>query len=79
VSIARPFAVGKFAVTVDQFAAFVADTRHDMGPTCRTLEGGKTEEREGRSWRDPGFSQNGSHQVACINFWGAARIVETPG
>jgi formylglycine-generating enzyme required for sulfatase activity len=26
VTIARPFAVGKFHVTVDQFAAFVADT-----------------------------------------------------
>jgi len=29
VSIAKPFAVGKFHVTVDQFAAFVAKTSYD--------------------------------------------------
>jgi hypothetical protein len=48
-------------VTVDQFAAFVADTHRDVGSTCRTLEAGKMEERPGRSWRDPGFPQAGSH------------------
>ena len=31
VSIAQSLAVGRFAVTVDQFAAFVTDTRHDIG------------------------------------------------
>ena len=76
VTIAQPFAVGRLAVTVDQFAAFAADTRHDMGSTCRTLEGGKTEERQGRSWRDPGFAQTGSHPVACINFGDAEAYVE---
>ena len=76
VTIAQPFAVGRLAVTVDQFADFAADTRHDMGSTCRTLEGGKTEERQGRSWRDPGFSQTGSHPVACINFGDAEAYVE---
>jgi formylglycine-generating enzyme required for sulfatase activity len=75
VSIARPFAAGKFAVTVDQFAAFVADTGHDAGSTCRTLEGGKTEERQ-RSWRDPGFPQTGSHPVVCINFADAEAYVD---
>jgi formylglycine-generating enzyme required for sulfatase activity len=67
-SIAQPFAAGKFAVTVDQFAAFVTDTQHDVGSSCRTLEGGKNEERQGRSWRDPGFPQSGSHPAVCINF-----------
>jgi formylglycine-generating enzyme required for sulfatase activity len=76
VTLAQSFAVGKFAVTVDQFAAFVADTHHDMGSTCRTLEGGKTEERQGRSWRDPGFAQTGSHPVTCINFGDAEAYVE---
>jgi formylglycine-generating enzyme required for sulfatase activity len=68
VDIAQPFAAGKFAVTVDQFAAFVADAGHDMGSSCRTLEDGKMEDRPGRSWRDPGFSQTGSHPVVCIAF-----------
>jgi formylglycine-generating enzyme required for sulfatase activity len=75
VNIAQPFAVAKFATTVDQFAVFVTETGHDMGPTCRTLEGGKTEERQGRSWRDPGFTQSGSHPVVCINFGDAKAYV----
>jgi formylglycine-generating enzyme required for sulfatase activity len=29
VTIGKPFAVGKFHVTVDQFAAFVAETGYD--------------------------------------------------
>ncbi|MBV8766920.1 MAG: SUMF1/EgtB/PvdO family nonheme iron enzyme, partial [Hyphomicrobiales bacterium] len=48
VKIAAPFAVGKFHVTVDQFAAFVADTGYDSGSKCWTFEDGKGEEREGR-------------------------------
>jgi formylglycine-generating enzyme required for sulfatase activity len=75
-SIAQPFAAGKFAVTVDQFAAFVTDTHHDVGQTCRTLEGGKNDEREGRSWRDPGFPQSGSHPAVCINFADAEAYVD---
>jgi formylglycine-generating enzyme required for sulfatase activity len=76
VSIAQPFAAGRSAVTVDQFAAFVADTHRDVGSTCRTLEGGKMEERPGRSWHDPGFPQAGSHPVVCINFGDAKAYVE---
>src|SRR5882672_4378458 len=34
VTIARPFALGKFEVTVDQFAAFVTETGYDTGSTC---------------------------------------------
>jgi formylglycine-generating enzyme required for sulfatase activity len=76
VHIASPFAVGKFAVTVDQFADFVAETSRNMGSSCRTLEGGKMEDRPGRSWRDPGFSQTGSHPVACIAFGDAEAYVD---
>jgi formylglycine-generating enzyme required for sulfatase activity len=45
---------------------------------CRRLHrvGGKTEERQGRSWRDPGYSQTGSHPVACINFGDAEAYIE---
>jgi hypothetical protein len=48
VTIAQPLAVGKFAVTVDQFEAFIKDTHGQAGSSCRTLEGGKMEERTGR-------------------------------
>ena len=45
---------------------------------CRRLHrvGGKTEERQGRSWRDPGFSQTGSHPVTCISFGDAEAYLE---
>jgi formylglycine-generating enzyme required for sulfatase activity len=72
VTIAKPFAVEKFAVTVNQFAAFVADTGYDAGSKCRTYEGGNGEKRSGRSWRNPGFSQAGTHPVVCVN-WDAAK------
>src|SRR5215467_4359124 len=34
VTIAKPFAIGKFEVTVDQFAAFVTESGRDMGSVC---------------------------------------------
>jgi len=34
VTIAHRFALGRFEVTVDQLAAFVDETRHDMGTSC---------------------------------------------
>lgn len=67
VTIGKPFAVGKFHVTVDQFAAFVAETGYDVGSKCRTFEDGKVEERSGRSWRNPGFAQSGSHPAVCVS------------
>jgi formylglycine-generating enzyme required for sulfatase activity len=67
VTIGKPFAVGKFHVTVDQFAAFVAETGYDAGSKCRTFEDGKVEERSGRSWRNPGFAQSGSHPAVCLS------------
>jgi formylglycine-generating enzyme required for sulfatase activity len=72
VTFAQPFAVGKFEVTVDQFAAFVRESRHEAGSTCWTYEGGKFEDRAGRSWRNPGFAQDGSHPAACLS-WNDAK------
>src|SRR5262249_50865844 len=43
VVMAKPFAVGKFHITVDQFAAFVTETRYDSGSKCYAFEGGKWE------------------------------------
>jgi formylglycine-generating enzyme required for sulfatase activity len=66
VTFARPFAVGKFEVTVDQFAAFARDTGYDAGSRCWTFEAGKDGSRD-RSWRNPGYAQNGSHPAACLS------------
>jgi formylglycine-generating enzyme required for sulfatase activity/uncharacterized caspase-like protein len=72
VSIAKPYAAGKFHITLDQFGAFVAETGYDAGSKCQTYEGGKFLDRQGRSWRNPGFAQNGSHPAVCLN-WNDAK------
>jgi formylglycine-generating enzyme required for sulfatase activity len=76
VTFAQPFAVGKFEVTVDQFAAFVRDTGYDAGATCWTFEHGKFDGREGRSWRHPGFPLDGSHPAACLSWHDAIAYAE---
>jgi formylglycine-generating enzyme required for sulfatase activity len=71
--------VGKFHVTVDQFAAFVAETGYDAGSKCVVLEGGKNLEKEGRSWREPGFAQAGSHPTICLSWDDAKAYVDWLG
>jgi formylglycine-generating enzyme required for sulfatase activity len=74
VTIGKPFAVGKFHVTVEQFAAFVSETGYDAGSKCEAFEFGigKWKEKQGLSWRSPGYSQDASHPVVCVN-WNDAK------
>jgi formylglycine-generating enzyme required for sulfatase activity len=65
VTIGKPFAVGKFHVTRDQFAAFVVATGSDAASTCTP---GLLKQRPARSWLDAGFDQDGSHPVVCVSF-----------
>jgi len=67
VTISKPFAVGKFEITVDQFRAFVEETGHSTGNKCFTWEQNIWEERQGRSFLKPGFDQVGSQPVVCVN------------
>jgi formylglycine-generating enzyme required for sulfatase activity len=64
VTISRAFAVGKFTVTIDQFADFVKEAGYDAGSKCWTFED--------RSFRNPGFPQTGAHPAVCLN-WDDAR------
>ena len=70
VSIARAFAVGRFAVTRGEFAAFVAATGHKTDGGCYRLAEPKREAN--RNWNSPGFSQNDRHPAVCIN-WNDAK------
>jgi len=76
VTIRKPFAVGKFEVTVDQFAAFVAETSYDYGSECNVLEGGRWGVKQGRSWRYPGFPQIQSEPAICLNWNDAKAYVD---
>jgi formylglycine-generating enzyme required for sulfatase activity len=70
VTFARPFAVGRLHVTVDQFAAFVRKTGYEASSTCGTWY--PSDSRTDYSWRNPGFAQEGTHPVVCVS-WDDAR------
>ena len=76
VTIAKPFAVGKFEVTRDEFKAFVKATGHKVGETCWTFEGNKSKKRSGRSYLNPGYMQKATHPVVCVN-WDDANAYAT--
>ncbi|MBX3727975.1 MAG: formylglycine-generating enzyme family protein [Candidatus Sumerlaeia bacterium] len=72
VTLTRSFAIGRAPVTVEQFARFVEATGYR---TVAEVEGWSHEytddgiaEMPGRSWRFPGFEQDGTHPVVCIHW-----------
>jgi formylglycine-generating enzyme required for sulfatase activity len=67
VTIAKPFAIGAFAVTRGEFAAFVAATNYALDQGCYFWTGTTWEERSDRSWRFPGFPQDDRHPVTCVD------------
>ena len=68
VTIARGFAIGKYEVTRAEFEAFVAETGHAMARSCSAFA-------DGRSWRNPGFSQSGRNPVTCVRWADAEAYV----
>ncbi|HXQ16408.1 MAG TPA: SUMF1/EgtB/PvdO family nonheme iron enzyme [Caulobacteraceae bacterium] len=75
VEIVHVFALGRGAVTLDAFSAFIADTNHDMGESASVLNGDKWDDTPGRGWRDPGFSQGGDHPVTCVSWHDAQAFI----
>lgn len=64
ITIRRPFYIGRFEVTVDQFAAFVDDIGYRPSVGCVA--------DHNRSpfvtFRRPGFPQTGAHPVVCVSW-----------
>ena len=75
VTIAASFAVGVYEVTVGQFRHFVQATGHSTGDSCWVHEEGEWRKRSGLGWRDPGFRQDDSHPVLCVNWEDAQAYV----
>jgi formylglycine-generating enzyme required for sulfatase activity len=74
VTIEKSFAVGRYAITVDQFAAFVADSERPVGTTCKQWSGTDWHDRPG-SFRSPGFVQSGDHPAVCVSWEDAMAYV----
>lgn len=68
VTVPGPFAVGQFEVSVGQFGEFVRETDHDGADRCHVRKGSRWRLTDGRNWRNPGFDQDDSHPVVCVNW-----------
>lgn len=78
VSIARPYAIGRFEVTVAEFRAFADATQYPTAGDCRVASGGAWVRLADRNWRDPGFSapQADSEPVVCVSWDDAKAYVD---
>jgi formylglycine-generating enzyme required for sulfatase activity len=68
VTIGEPFAVGRFAVTRDEFEAFVKDSGYQTDGGCYIRTRSTWNSDSAKSWRSPGFTQTGVHPVVCVNW-----------
>ena len=69
VTIANPFAVGKFSITRGEFAAFVKETAYKTEGGCDVWNGSEWKRQPDRSWRSPSFfDQDDRHPVVCVNW-----------
>jgi len=70
VAIGPSLSMSSNVVTVDDFQQFIADTGRDM-QGCDTYDG-DWKYRPDNSWKNPGFSQAGTHPVTCVS-WNDAK------
>jgi formylglycine-generating enzyme required for sulfatase activity len=75
VTIPRPLAVGRFAVTVGEFKAFIGEVGRTMDG-CEILSGSGWRRDATRSWNSPGFDQTDRHPVTCVNWTDAKAYVD---
>jgi formylglycine-generating enzyme required for sulfatase activity len=75
VTIPFAFAVGRFPVTVAEYAAFVAASGHDADGGCFGPGGDRWKRQAGASWRSPGFPQTDRHPAVCVSWEDAKAYV----
>ena len=75
VTIPGHMTIGKFPITVAQYAVFVAETGLESDG-C-TLRGEvKRSLVETANWQNPGYEQDGNHPVVCVNWLEATAYAE---
>ncbi len=76
VTFAKPFAMGKYPVTVAQFRKFAEETGYQPPDSCynqHMIDGHMIyENARGYSWRSPGYPQDDRHPVVCVTWEDAA-------
>ena len=67
VTFAKPFALAKFDVTQEEFAAFAKANNFHAFPGCQTVVNGVWQAQPQASWESPGFDQADRNPVVCMN------------
>jgi formylglycine-generating enzyme required for sulfatase activity len=73
VEISEAFYLGRYEVTVEQFAIFVSETKYTTdaetsGEGAMGYNGHQWEYNSQLSWRSPGFVQTGRNPVVCVSW-----------
>jgi formylglycine-generating enzyme required for sulfatase activity/DNA-binding winged helix-turn-helix (wHTH) protein len=73
ITIPGPIAVGRFEVSVEQFAAFVDQTKFDIGSKCNIVSGSGQAinlqtEAEGSFRQQPNIRITARHPAACVSW-----------
>ena len=71
----RAFEIGRFSVTVRQYAHFIAETGWRSDGGCHVFDGRDWHLRAEASWRAPGFPQTDDHPVVCVGWYDAMAYV----
>ncbi|MDR3528942.1 MAG: formylglycine-generating enzyme family protein [Rhodopila sp.] len=75
VTIAHNFGMGKYLVTVEEYAAFVRETGYSTGP-CLIWSRPRTTHSPGHAWSNPGFAPTARDPVVCVNWYDAKAYIE---
>jgi formylglycine-generating enzyme required for sulfatase activity len=76
VTISKPFMVGRFAVTVDEFQAFCMSSGYVPERGASYSSGGQRTFDKERYYYAPGFKQDLNHPVVCVNWHDARAYVQ---
>lgn len=77
ITIAHPFAVGRYEITRGQYREFVRDTghRHLFGCLVARGESSQPQLDRGATWTDPGFEQDDDEPAVCVSWYDAQAYI----
>ncbi|MCC7209851.1 MAG: formylglycine-generating enzyme family protein [Anaerolineae bacterium] len=77
ITIAHPFAVGRYEITRGQYREFVRDTgyRHLFGCFVARGENSQPQLDGEATWTDPGFEQDDDEPAVCISWYDAQAYI----